>query len=76
MLRSRGSVEYKEDGQEILRKGHTYSIPGQRRGDSLEAGCSRVMSREENETWTQSETVHEDTIVIANLVIKERAQNS
>ena len=40
-----------------------YSTPGQERDDILEAGCSRSMSQEDIDTWAQSETVLEDTIV-------------
>ena len=37
---------------------------GQARDKTLEVRCSRVTPLEETETWTQSETVDEDTIVL------------
>jgi hypothetical protein len=46
-------------GRDIL-----YSTPGQERDEILEAGCSRVTAREETETWTKLETVHNVHIII------------
>ena len=49
-----------------------YSTQGQARDKSTEAGCSRVTPGEDQEIWDQSDTVHEDTIVLIGDTLKRK----
>ena len=57
-------IDRAKKSRKLVYRDILYSTPGQEKDETLKAGCSRVMPREEAVTWTQSETVHEDTIVL------------
>ena len=51
----------KRKGRNLSDRDILYSTPAQKRDEILDPVCNIVMPRQEAETWTQSNTVHEDT---------------